>query len=289
MKGNPTTDLKNPVSDLNIDMKTPPQNQNDDIAKLKQAADSGSPATKNTTASERQHQTGEPTILIIEDDKDIRDVVDTLLTHKGYNVMQAEDGISALKIMNEDIDLIILDVMMPGMSGIEVCREIRKNYNMPILFLTAKSSDEDKTEGFSAGGDDYLTKPFSEAELTARVIALMRRYQVYRGKEKDSSGETYLIAEGLKISEQFNAVWKNGLQIDLTDIEYRMLRMFMKHRNRIFSIKTIYETIWDEPYFYSSNNTVMVHIRKLRKKIEDDPQNPTYIRTEWGRGYLFAK
>lgn len=229
------------------------------------------------------------TILIIEDDKDIREVLDVLLSHEGYNVLQAEEGLSALEMIDDSVDLIILDIMMPGMSGIDVCREIRKSHNAPILFLTAKSSDSDKAEGLLAGGDDYLTKPFSETELIARVTALMRRYQVYHGKSSMDSNETYLTADGLKLSEQFNAVWKNGVQIDLTDIEYRMLRMFMKHRNRIFSIQSIYETIWDEPYFYSSNNTVMVHIRKLRKKIEDDPQNPVYIITEWGRGYRFNR
>ena len=229
------------------------------------------------------------TILIIEDDKDIREVLDVLLSHEGYNVLQAEEGLSALEMIDDSIDLIILDIMMPGMSGIDVCREIRKSYNAPILFLTAKSSYSDRAEGLLAGGDDYLTKPFSETELIARVTALMRRYQVYRGKSSMDSNETYLTADGLKLSEQFNAVWKNGVQIDLTDIEYRMLRMFMKHRNRIFSIQSIYETIWDEPYFYSSSNTVMVHIRKLRKKIEDDPQNPVYIITEWGRGYRFNR
>lgn len=229
------------------------------------------------------------TILIAEDDKDIRDVLNVLLAHENYNIKQAEDGLSALTMMDDNIDLVILDIMMPGISGIDVCKEMRKRYNAPILFLTAKSSDIDKAEGLLAGGDDYLTKPFSETELLARVTALMRRYQIYQGKTGSDKNETYLISNGLRLSEQFNAVWKNEEQIDLTDIEYRMLRMFMQHRNRIFSIKTIYETIWDEPYFYSSNNTVMVHIRKLRKKIEDDPQNPEFIVTEWGRGYKFNK
>lgn len=226
-------------------------------------------------------------ILIVEDDKDISDAVALLLKQAGYQVAQVYDGPGALMKMDDSIDLILLDVMLPGMSGIDVCKEIRKEYNTPILFLTAKSSDDDKAEGLLAGGDDYLIKPFSETELMARVTAIMRRYQVYRGKP-EVSGETYLAARGLKVSEQFNAVWKNGIQIDLTDIEYRMLKLLMQNENRIFPIKTIYESIWDEPYFYSSNNTVMVHIRKLRKKIEDDPQNPTYIRTEWGRGYKFV-
>ena len=228
------------------------------------------------------------TILIIEDDNDIREVVAMLLEHEEYNVLQAEEGVTALKLMDENVDMVILDVMMPGMSGIDVCREIRKDYNAPILFLTAKSSEDDKAEGLLAGGDDYLTKPFSETELLARVTALMRRYQIYQGKNQNDSSESYLISGNLKVSEQFNAAWKNGKQVDLTDIEYRMLRFLMQNRNQVFSIKSIYETIWEEPYFYTANNTVMVHIRKLRLKIEDDPQNPSFICTEWGRGYKFA-
>ncbi len=227
-------------------------------------------------------------IMIVEDDKDISDVVALLLTHAGYEVTQAGDGQTALMEISDDLDLIILDVMLPGMSGIDICREIRREYNTPILFLTAKSSDEDKSEGLMAGGDDYLTKPFSETELLARVMAIMRRYQVYKSKSETSGRETYITGGGIRLSEQFNAVWKNGREVVLTDIEYRMLKLLMQNRNRIFPIKAIYEAIWDEPYFYSSNNTVMVHIRKLRKKIEDDPQKPKYIRTEWGRGYKFV-
>lgn len=227
------------------------------------------------------------TIMLVEDDSDIREAVALLLKNRGYRVLQAENSMEALAQVKDDIDLYILDVMLPGMSGIELCGELRRSTNAPILFLTARSSDSDKEEGLLAGGDDYLTKPFSEKELIARVTALTRRYQVYRGKQV-VEGETYLISGDLKVSEQFNAVWKDGRQIELTDIEYRILRLLMKNRNRIYPIKTIYETIWEEPYYYSSNNTVMVHIRKLRKKIEDDPQKPTFIRTEWGRGYKFS-
>lgn len=227
-------------------------------------------------------------IMIVEDDADIREVVTLLLNHAGYDVVQADDAQAALRKMDGSLDLLILDVMLPGMSGIELCREIRREYNTPILFLTAKSSDQDKSEGLMAGGDDYLTKPFSETELLARVKALLRRYQVYKSKPEGNGRETYITGGGIRLSEQFNAAWKNGEEIDLTDIEYRILKLLMQNRNRIFPIKAIYEAIWDEPYFYSSNNTVMVHIRKIRKKIEDDPQNPKYIRTEWGRGYKFV-
>lgn len=227
------------------------------------------------------------TIMLVEDDGDIREAVALLLKNRGYRVLQAENSVEAMSLLIEDIDLFILDVMLPGASGIELCRDLRRTTNAPILFLTARSSDADKEEGLLAGGDDYLTKPFSEKELMARVTALTRRYQVYRGKQV-VEGETYLVSGDLKVSEQFNAVWKDGQQIELTDIEYRILRLLMKNRNRIYPIKTIYESIWEEPYYYSSNNTVMVHIRKLRKKIEDDPQKPVYIRTEWGRGYKFS-
>ncbi|MGP1441106.1 MAG: response regulator transcription factor [Anaerovoracaceae bacterium] len=228
-------------------------------------------------------------IIVIEDDADIREVIRMLLEKQGYTVVEAENGISALTKIDASVDLILLDVMMPGLSGIEVCQQIRKEYNMPILFLTAKSGEEDKSEGLLAGGDDYLTKPFSETELTARVTALLRRYRQYRGKDGDQDAETFLTIGELKLSEQFNAAWKGTEELSLTDIEYRILRLLMSHPNRVYSIKTIYETIWNEPYFYSSNNTVMVHIRKLRKKIEDTPDTPQYIRTEWGRGYKFAK
>lgn len=227
------------------------------------------------------------TIMLVEDDGDIREAVALLLKNRGYRVLQAENSVEAMSLLIDDVDLFILDVMLPGASGIELCRDLRRTTNAPILFLTARSSDADKEEGLLAGGDDYLTKPFSEKELMARVTALTRRYQVYRGKQV-VEGETYLVSGDLKVSEQFNAVWKDGQQIELTDIEYRILRLLMKNRNRIYPIKTIYESIWEEPYYYSSNNTVMVHIRKLRKKIEDDPQKPVYIRTEWGRGYKFS-
>ena len=228
-------------------------------------------------------------IMVIEDDADIREVIRMLLSKQGYTVVEAENGISALTKMDASVDLILLDIMMPGLSGIEVCQQIRKEYNMPILFLTAKSSEEDKSAGLLAGGDDYLTKPFSETELTARVTALLRRYRQYRGKDGDQDIETFIEFGGLKLSEQFNAAWKGDEELSLTDIEYRILRLLMSHPNRVYPIKTIYETIWNEPYFYSSNNTVMVHIRKLRKKIEDTPDTPQYIRTEWRRGYKFAK
>lgn len=224
-------------------------------------------------------------ILVVEDDEDIGDLLEESLTRAGYEVLRAKDGKRALQLVNDSLDLVILDIMMPGISGIETCQHIRKSSNVPILFLTARSSTLDKTEGLLAGGDDYMTKPFSEEELHARVIAQLRRYTIYQ--EKKEQEETFLIGGKLRVSEEFNEVWKEK-QIKLSDLEYRILKLLMNKRNKIFSAQNIYESVWGQPYFYCSNNTVMVHIRKLRSKIEDDPARPVYIKTEWGRGYRFG-
>ncbi|MEC2111234.1 two-component response regulator YrkP [Bacillus stercoris] len=225
-------------------------------------------------------------ILVVEDDEDICELLEESLTRAGYEVLRAKDGKGALQLVDDSLDLVILDIMMPGISGIETCQHIRKTSNVPILFLTARSSTFDKTEGLLAGGDDYMTKPFSEEELHARVIAQLRRYTIYQEKKKQK--ETFLIGGKLRVSEEFNEVWKEEQQIKLSDLEYRILKLLMSKRNKIFSAQNIYESVWGQPYFYCSNNTVMVHIRKLRSKIEDDPARPVYIKTEWGRGYRFG-
>ncbi|MEK4545104.1 two-component response regulator YrkP [Bacillus sp. FSL L8-0173] len=225
-------------------------------------------------------------ILVVEDDRDIGDLLEESLTRSGYEVLTAKDGKRALQLVNDSLDLVILDIMMPGISGIETCQHIRETSNVPILFLTARSSTLDKTEGLLAGGDDYMTKPFSEEELHARVIAQLRRYTIYQ--EKKEQEETFLIGGNLRVSEEFNEVYKEEQQIKLSDLEYRILKLLMSKRNKIFSAQNIYESVWGQPYFYCSNNTVMVHIRKLRSKIEDDPARPVYIKTEWGRGYRFG-
>lgn len=194
------------------------------------------------------------------------------------------DGDDAVSKIDPAIDLYILDVMMPGKSGYQVCRAIRAASTAPILFLTAKSQDGDKSMGFSSGGDDYLPKPFSYTELTARVKALLRRYYVYRGKESEESKEKIVIRD-LVIDRQTCEVRLAGAEVQLTDIEYRMLLLMAENRRKVFSAQNLYESIWNEPYFYSCNNTIMVHIRNLRRKIEPDPDNPQYIKTVWGKGY----
>ena len=208
----------------------------------------------------------EQTILIAEDDPDIRDGVRILLSGEGYHIIEAENGTRALEVFRPEVDLVILDIMMPGMSGLRVCEELRKLSTVPILFLTAKSQESDKLLGLTAGGDDYLPKPFSFAELSARVKALLRRYCVYQGKgQAPARAENLtLCSHGVKLALDCNRAWVDGEEIDLTETEYKILRLLMQSPQRIFPVQVIYETVWGEPYFYVSNGTVMVHIRNLR-------------------------
>lgn len=228
-------------------------------------------------------------VLIVEDDEDIREGVRILLESEHYIVQEAENGRKGLELLNENTDLVILDIMMPGMSGLRTCEEIRKVSNVPILFLTAKAQESDKLIGLMAGGDDYLPKPFSYAELLGRVKALMRRYNIYMGRTTpgDKKEEPYLEIGNIRIHESFNEVYVNGIEKEMSEIEYHILLLMMQHPRKIFSAQNLYESVWDEPYFYSCNSTVMVHIRKLRVKIEDDPKCPRYIKTVWGKGYKF--
>ncbi len=231
------------------------------------------------------------TILIVEDEAEIREGIRILLSGENYTILEAKNGQQGLDMLTDCVDLVILDVMMPGMSGLRVCEEIRKTSTVPVLFLTARAQESDKLIGLTAGGDDYLPKPFSYAELIARVKALLRRYCVYRGKESpvQPCEGNYLELGNVRIARDHNEVWVKGKEISLTEIEYQILFLLMKSPGRIFSTQNIYETIWNEPYFYISNGTVMVHIRKLRVKIEDDSQEPKYIQTVWGKGYRFQK
>ncbi|MCI8284026.1 MAG: response regulator transcription factor [Firmicutes bacterium] len=228
-------------------------------------------------------------ILIIEDDDDIREGIRILLENEGYYIKEACEGQQGLDILDEKTDLVILDIMMPGMNGLRTCEEIRKISIVPILFLTAKSQESDKLIGLIAGGDDYLTKPFSYSELLGRVKALLRRYQVYKGKVEESEEieEKFIELSGVKINEGFNEVHMNGEEKELSNIEYNILLLMMRNPGRVFSAQHIYEKIWNEPYFYNCSNTVMVHIRNLRVKIEKDPKKPEIIKTVWGKGYKF--
>lgn len=222
-------------------------------------------------------------ILIADDNPEIREVLGVLLKSEGYEVEEAVDGDDAVAKAANSPDLIILDVMMPGKDGFKACVDIRKITMAPILFLTAKTEDADKTMGFSAGGDDYLVKPFSYSEIIARVKALLRRCYVYQIERK---GDENIVEVGdLCVNIDKKSVELEGKSVLLTDMEYNILKLLILNRKRIFSTQEIYEAVWEKPFFYGDNNTVMVHIRRLRTKIEKDTQNPQYIKTVWGRGY----
>ena len=224
-------------------------------------------------------------ILVVDDNQEIREVIRVLLGSEGYEIMEASNGSDAIALAKQ-ADLIILDIMMPQTDGFQACIRIREFSNAPILFLSAKGLDQDKALGFSSGGDDYLTKPFSYNELLARVKALLRRYQVYKGKRQEVE-EPVLQRQDLKLDTNTHVVYQNGKLVNLTDLEYQILYLLMKYPHKIYSIQNLYESIWKEPYFYTANNTVMVHIRNLRKKLEVDSDAPSYIKTVWGKGYRF--
>ncbi|NQX46931.1 response regulator transcription factor [Paenibacillus tritici] len=223
-------------------------------------------------------------ILIADDNNEIREIVRVLLESEQYNVTEAVDGEDAVNKVDDTIDLIILDIMMPRKSGFKACVEIREKTSAPILFLTAKTQDSDKYLAFSAGSDDYLSKPFSYTELVSRVKALLRRYYVYKGKDTPAPPDVITFNE-LTVNTTVNDVRRNEKELTLTEIEYKLLALMSSNRNKIFSAQNLYESVWEEPYFYSCNNTVMVHIRNLRMKLEKDPQNPKLIKTVWGKGY----
>lgn len=224
-------------------------------------------------------------ILVVDDNPEIREVVNVLLSNEGYEIIEAENGGQAID-QADGADLIILDIMMPDMDGFKTCRKLREITNAPILFLTAKTLDQDKALGFSSGGDDYLAKPFSYNELISRVKALLRRYCVYKGKE--SEADTAVIeTHDLKISRESNEVFVREEKVNLTEIEYRILLLLASYPKKVFSNQELYEEIWEGTYMYTANNTIMVHIRNLRKKLGIDPQNPVYIKTVWGKGYRF--
>ena len=223
-------------------------------------------------------------ILAVDDEPDLRSLLGILLKNKGYEVLEAASGQEAVELLRSEprIDLVIMDIMMPGLDGIQACAEIRKFSTVPMLFLTAKSQLSDKAEAYASGGDDYLAKPFSQNELMMKVESLTRRYRVYKGKQEDSADLDLTLDEGRSCAV------RNGQRIDLTDKEFAILRFFFRNRGRTLDVQTVYEGVWGEKYMPSSNNTVMVHILNLRKKLELDPANPKLIRTVWGKGYQFG-
>ncbi|MFL0249461.1 response regulator transcription factor [Clostridium neuense] len=225
------------------------------------------------------------TILIVDDEKEIRDLIDIYLKNEGYKTLKAENGIAALELLkNNNIDLILLDIMMPKMDGIQTCMKIREEKNTPIIMLSAKSEDIDKIMGLTTGADDYITKPFNPLELVARVKSQLRRYLKLNEFKKPDSKNGFIEVDDLVINVNTHEVKIGNKDIKLTPREFDILRLLAENRGIVFSIEKIYETVWKES-FMESENTVMVHIRKIREKIEQNPRKPIYIKTVWGVGY----
>ena len=220
-------------------------------------------------------------ILIVDDDPDIRKVLFFLLKDN-YFVEEAADGAAAVEYIAEhpETDLVVLDVMMPGMSGYEACGKIRALSNAPILFLTAKSAEADMISAYGSGGDDFLSKPFSQGEFLAKVNSLLRRYKEYRGKPAEA-----LTIDGLEVDLETHSVKSSGKDVTLTDTEYAILEYLLKNRGSTVTAAELYESVWKERFLPGSGNTVMVHVLNLRRKIEETPSAPKIIRTVWGKGY----
>lgn len=229
-----------------------------------------------------------PSILVVDDDREIVGAIAINLEQEGYRVFKAYDGLQALELIKHlDIRLIILDIMMPRMDGLSATMKIRQEKNIPIILLSAKSEDTDKILGLSMGADDYVTKPFNPMELAARVKAQLRRYMVLgdvNGAEKPDA----LTVGDLRFDTESRALTLNGEPVKLTATEMKIVELLMRNPGRIFPAEEIYERVWESPA-YSAENTVMVHIRRIREKIEINPKEPKYLKVVWGIGYKIEK
>lgn len=226
---------------------------------------------------------GKKCILVADDEKEIRDVLTILLSGDGYCVVCANDGAEAVEMAGEDIDLYVLDVNMPRLSGFMAGAEIRKKYEAPIVFLTAYSGESDKVMGFSVGADDYIVKPFSNIELLMRVKAILRRGGRTAAEEAPKQAESRILLVDVYLDTASQAIIKDGEAVALTYTEFKILELLATNRKRIFSLEQIYSSIWDENAV--GDSAIMVHIKNIRKKLCDDSRNPKYIKTAWGRGY----
>lgn len=227
-------------------------------------------------------------VLVCDDDREIVEAIEIYLSQEGYKVLKAYDGEEALKVLDrEKVDLLIIDVMMPKLDGIRATLKIREKKNMPIIILSAKSEDADKILGLNVGADDYMTKPFNPQELTARVKSQLRRY-TQLGSTIDKSNQAVYAVGGLSIDDEQKEVTVDGEPVRLTPIEYNILLLLVKNQGKVFSIDQIYESIWNEDAI-GVDNTVAVHIRHIREKIEINPKEPRYLKVVWGVGYKIEK
>jgi len=227
-------------------------------------------------------------ILVCDDEKDIVNALRIYLTGEGFEVVEAFNGKEALQILEkEEIHLVLMDIMMPVMDGIEAMVELRKAYNIPVILLTAKSEDMDKVLGLNVGADDYITKPFNPVELIARVKSQLRRYTLLGGIQTQRSVEEdadRIVIGGIELNDREKKVTLDGEEVSLTPREYDILKLLMEHPGKVYSPKEIYSEVWQDPG-YGAENTVAVHVRHLREKLEYDPANPRYVIAVWGHGY----
>ena len=227
-------------------------------------------------------------VLVCDDDKEIVEAIDIYLTQEGYKVFKAYDGQEALEVLKkESVDLLVIDVMMPRLDGIRATLKIREENNIPIIILSAKSEDADKILGLNVGADDYVTKPFNPLELVARVKSQLRRY-TQLGSTAQPAGEKIYATGGLMINDDLKEVTVDGEPVKLTPIEYNILLLLVRNQGKVFSIDQIYENIWNEDAI-GVDNTVAVHIRHIREKIEINPKEPRYLKVVWGVGYKVEK
>ncbi|MBO5410458.1 MAG: response regulator transcription factor [Clostridia bacterium] len=228
-------------------------------------------------------------ILICDDETDIRSAIKIYLSGDGYNIFEAENGKQALDVIeNEDIHLVLMDIMMPVMDGIHALAKLREKHNIPVIMLTAKSQDIDKIVGLNAGADDYITKPFNPVELTARVKSQLRRYMRLGGSADSAPKSSVLVNGGIELDDKAKTVTVDGEPVSLTPTELQLLKFFMENLDQVFSPKEIYRKVWnDDPL--GAENTVTVHIRHLREKIEPFPAKPVYLKVVWGHGYKMEK
>ena len=227
-------------------------------------------------------------ILVCDDDKEIVEAIDIYLTQEGHEVLKAYDGEEALKVLkNQEVDLLVIDVMMPRLDGIRATLKIREENNIPIIILSAKSEDADKILGLNVGADDYVTKPFNPLELVARVKSQLRRY-TQLGCTVLYKNEAIYTTGGLMVNDDLKEVSVDGEPVKMTPIEYNILLLLVKNQGKVFSIDQIYENIWNEDAI-GVDNTVAVHIRHIREKIEINPKEPRYLKVVWGIGYKIEK
>lgn len=227
-------------------------------------------------------------ILVCDDDKEIVDAIDIYLSQEGYHILKAYDGLQAIEIMKkEEVHLILLDIMMPNLDGIRATRKIRETSSVPIIMLSAKSEDVDKILGLNIGADDYITKPFNPLEQIARVKSQLRRY-TQLGNLATEEKEAVYVCGGLVVNDDLKTVTVDGEPVKLTPIEYNILVLLIKNQGKVFSIEQIYENIWNEEAI-GADNTVAVHIRHIREKIEINPREPRYLKVVWGIGYKIEK